>query len=161
MIGVVISPAGEADAEAIAAFQTRCWQEAYRGVVPDAFLDAMDQGARTDAWRLRLLRGERQIRVAWHGAAVAGVASWTPGTVDELNTLYVGAEHRGTGLAGDLLNAAIADRPARLWVFDANPRAQAFYVKQGFVATEEVEVAVDPETGLTEVRFERGPVSYS
>ena len=57
--------------------------------------------------------------------------------------VYVRPEFRGSGLAEDLLRAAIdwsfelpekVDR-VRLWVHEENPRAQAFYGRLGFTRT--------------------------
>ncbi|MCZ1008241.1 GNAT family N-acetyltransferase [Streptomyces lydicus] len=58
--------------------------------------------------------------------------------------VYVRPEHRGTGLARELFEAAIgwswdlADpvmERVRLWVHEENPRAEALYRSLGFVAT--------------------------
>jgi GNAT superfamily N-acetyltransferase len=54
--------------------------------------------------------------------------------------VYVRPEHRGTGLAVELFEAAVAwtwqrvDRVC-LWVHEDNPRAQALYTRMGFVRT--------------------------
>ncbi len=49
-----------------------------------------------------------------------------------LNFLYVLAEAKGTGLADALLNYAIGDCPAHLWMVETNARARAFYSRHGF-----------------------------
>ncbi|MGW2922786.1 GNAT family N-acetyltransferase [Streptomyces angustmyceticus] len=58
--------------------------------------------------------------------------------------VYVRPEHRGTGLARELFAAAIGwswdlvdpvVERVRLWVHEANPRAEALYRSLGFVAT--------------------------
>ncbi len=51
-----------------------------------------------------------------------------------LDFLYVLDEAKGTGLASALLNYAIGDCPAHLWVIETNDRARAFYARHGFVA---------------------------
>ncbi len=38
----MIRPATDADAAAIRAVQIQSWREAYRGIVPDSYLDALD-----------------------------------------------------------------------------------------------------------------------
>ncbi len=54
-------------------------------------------------------------------------------TVDEeLWALYVRAPWWGKRLGHALLMAAMADRPAYLWVLRGNDRAIAFYRKHGF-----------------------------
>jgi GNAT superfamily N-acetyltransferase len=71
----------------------------------------------------------------------------------ELEGLYVLDAHHGTGIGQALLVAAIADRPAYLWALEDNPRAHAFYRRNGFVR-DGVE-KVDEQWAITEVRFVR------
>jgi hypothetical protein len=47
----------------------------------------------------------------------------------------------------------IGAAPAHLWVFEKNPRAQAFYAKQGFLF--DGHRKVDDDTSLWERRFVR------
>ena len=53
-----------------------------------------------------------------------------------------------------LLEAAIGDAPAYLWVFEANDRARGFYARQGF----EPDGSSKPEPSFQEpeVRLRRG-----
>ena len=71
----------------------------------------------------------------------------------ELEGLYVLDAHHGTGVGQALLDAAVGDRPAYLWVLADNPRARAFYRRNGFEpdGTEKV----DEEWEVTEVRLVR------
>lgn len=84
------------DVVAIADFHTTCWREAYRGLVPDDYLDSVDARARERRWRQRIVAGERQVAVAWAGGLIAGVVSWATRTTTaevpplELTSLYVG-----------------------------------------------------------------------
>ncbi|MFZ5868948.1 MAG: GNAT family N-acetyltransferase [Actinomycetota bacterium] len=50
----------------------------------------------------------------------------------ELHLIYLLAAHHGTGLGQGLLDAAVADAPAFLWIAEDNPRALAFYRRNGF-----------------------------
>ena len=52
----------------------------------------------------------------------------------ELYALYVDPELHGSGVASALLNSVIGSNAASLWVLGDNPRAQAFYSREGFVA---------------------------
>ena len=71
----------------------------------------------------------------------------------ELEGIYVLDAHHGTGVGQALLDAAVGDRPAYLWVLADNPRARAFYRRNGFEpdGTEKV----DEEWDVTEVRLVR------
>jgi len=93
---------------------------------------------------------------------VAGVVSWAHGDLRhdpfdldlvELTTLYVGAAHRGSGLADALLREALGDGAAYLWAFERNARALAFYARHGFVA--DGTRKLDVPTGAWERRLVR------
>ena len=154
---------GLEDVPEMARVIVRCWQETYRGLVPDAVLD--DPGfpaARERFWTAaltderyrdnRLAVAERDgelIGVAMSGPARDHGATWSR----QLYVLYVVAAEHGTGAGPALLDAVVdADEPVALWVADPNPRAQAFYRKHGFVA----DGASQLDDGVREIRMVRG-----
>ena len=146
------------DVRAIAEFQTRCWAEAYRGLVPQDYLDRMTVKERETRWRGRLIARNYRVMLAELAGALVGVASARRAHVIgapalELKTLYVSAGQRGHGLAAALTDATIGTAPAHLWMFADNPRAGAFYAKQGF--RPDGHRKVDPDTGLWEIRLVR------
>jgi len=55
----------------------------------------------------------------------------------ELASIYVLEKTYGAGVGQALLDAALGDQPACLWVAAENPRAQAFYLRNGFEAVGE------------------------
>lgn len=75
-------------------------------------------------------------------------APWTR----KLRVLYVHASDHGTGAGQALLEAVIdPGESVALWVADPNPRAQAFYRKQGFVPDGTAQV----DDGMREIRMIR------
>ena len=74
--GVRVRASAAPDLPAIAEFQTACWREAYRGVVPQEYLDRITVADREARWRERLVSGARHVAVAELGEPVVGVASW-------------------------------------------------------------------------------------
>lgn len=52
------------DAANIARVHIVSWQESYRGIVPQPYLDSLEIGARTDAWKSRLERPVSTVFVA-------------------------------------------------------------------------------------------------
>ncbi|HEV7183113.1 MAG: GNAT family N-acetyltransferase [Actinomycetales bacterium] len=152
--------AGASDAEAIGRFQTRCWEQTYRGVVPDSYLDTTTWQVRALRWRERISRGERRVWMARSFAGLIGVASTAPTSSHrndlpalELCSIYVDVGAHGTGVAAGLLRATIGRDAAHLLVFTLNARAQNFYTKHGFAPTGEVQT--DPDTNLEEQRWVR------
>lgn len=142
------------DARAIAEFQTSCWRESYVGLVPQDYLDSVGAATRQRRWATRIFERHRTVLIAESDGAIVGVAAHgLRDEVLELMSLYVAAGLRGSGLAQQLLDAAISDEPAQLWVFEGNERAIGFYVRNGFAA--DGEHMTDPDTGLVCKRLSR------
>jgi GNAT superfamily N-acetyltransferase len=146
------------DAWDVAVCQSTCWEQTYRGLVSDAYLDAVGPAERVDRWRDRIAGG-RDVWLAALGEEVVGVASAGPSRDDppvrtlELMTLYTLERVHGTGTGRLLLEAAIGTLPASLWVFEGNLRAMAFYAKHGFEW--DGTTADDEDTGGRELRMVR------
>jgi ribosomal protein S18 acetylase RimI-like enzyme len=147
----------------MARVNVRCWQETYRGVVPDAVLD--DPGfpaARERFWTAALTderHRENRAAVAERDGELVGIAMAGPPLdtaatwARQLYVLYVIAADHGTGAGPALLDAVVEPgESAVLWVADPNPRAQAFYRKHGFVADGTVQVVDE----VREIRMVRG-----
>jgi GNAT superfamily N-acetyltransferase len=88
------------------------------------------------------------------GIAMSGPSLNRADKAQQLYLLYAYAAFHGSGVGTALLNAVIDRKaPAALWVADPNPRAQAFYRKNGFVT----DGAVKIEDDVHEVRMVRQP----
>lgn len=113
----------------------------YRDKLDDAYreryLDWVDRCVSND---------KRCVQVAEHDRAAAGYVFVLPERLAHIwdaavvNEIYVREPHRGTGVADDLLDAALSvareqDLPLDRLVLDVDPdneRAQAFYERRGF-----------------------------
>jgi ribosomal protein S18 acetylase RimI-like enzyme len=157
-----VRPARVEDVAQMARVNVRCWQETYRGLVPDAVLDDPGFLAARERFWTAVLTDERyhqnRVAVAERDGELLGIAmSGLPldaaaASVRQLYVLYVRAAHHGTGVGQALLEAVVdPGEPAALWVADPNPRAQAFYRKHGFVADGTAQV----EEGVREIRMVR------
>jgi GNAT superfamily N-acetyltransferase len=127
-----------ADLDALAACQTECWRETFTGLVPPEHLDdPAYERVRRDEWARRLAAG-LDVWLAVDDGQVIGFAGAgpsrdpNPATPLELYQLYLRAFAHGRGLADRLLDAAIGDAAASLWVWEGNARARAYYAKHGF-----------------------------
>ena len=129
----------------MARVHVRCWQETYRGLMPDAVPGDPGFPAARVRMRTEVLTSGRyrqnRVAVAERDDELAGIAMSGPpedaaaGWRRQLYVLYVYAAGHGTGAGRALLEAVIDPaEPAVLWVADPNPRAQAFYRKHGFAA---------------------------
>jgi ribosomal protein S18 acetylase RimI-like enzyme len=161
---VTCRPLTPADLEAVAELHVRAWQTAYRGIVPQHFLDGMDPAVRRERMQGRELSGQH---VAEAGGTVVGWLSAGPyGHEDlpgpgcgEIQAIYLRPDAVGQGVGRALMAYGLAElarqglRPVLLWVLTDNHRARRFYEKAGFRAdgvTHRYEIA---GATLPEVRY--------
>ncbi len=157
-----------ADAEAAAHCHASCWREAYEGLVdPDRLAEATrDVDARTERWRVDLEDGaERWVAIhpdrdeAAVPDRVAGFAA--PGICRdadapyplELYAIYVRKAWWRSGLGSRLLDVAIGNQPAVVWLFETNARARDFYARHGF--RPDGARKDEPRFGIPEIRMVR------
>ena len=163
---LIIRPARVQDVAQIARVHVRCWQETYRGLMPDAVLDDPGFSAARERMWAEVLTSERyrrnRVAVAERDGELTGIAMSGPpedamtAWSRQLYVLYVHAADHGTGAGPALLEAVIGPaETAALWVADPNPRAQAFYRKHGFAA----DGTTRSEAGVREIRMVRGGCS--
>ncbi|WP_144882126.1 GNAT family N-acetyltransferase, partial [Isoptericola variabilis] len=136
-----LRPARPADAARLAWVHRTAWVETYAGLLPAEHwrTDTLERRAATWA---RWLDGGVPVTVAERdgeivGFAIAGasttVGEHPPVRDHQLYALYVLAAHHGTGTGQVLLDAVVAPgTPAQLWVARDNPKARAFYGRNGF-----------------------------
>ncbi|CAL9391127.1 N-acetyltransferase family protein [Streptomyces sp. enrichment culture] len=169
--GPRIRPMTAADCEGVAAIRVRGWQHAYRGLVPQSYLDGLDVAADAERHRARLSAGDGSVLNLVAEAEDGELAGWaacgpyrdgevrTPDA--ELYALYLPPEHIGRGVGRALLTeacrrcAGAGRRRMYLWVLKHNTRARRFYERAGFApdgAEEPFEVA---GAAVPEVRYAR------
>ena len=119
---LVVRPARVQDVRQMARVHVRCWQETYRGLMPDAVLDdpgfpAARERMWTDALTSERYRQNR-VAVAERDGELAGIAMSGPpddaaaAWMRQLYVLYVYAADHGTG-AGEALLEAVIDSASR------------------------------------------------
>ena len=127
------------DAGGIARVHLQAWRETYAQLLSAATLAGLQQGPREAKWRDIITTSESDLWAACVGADIIGWASAGPGRDEdaprsrELEGIYVLASHYGSGAGQLLLDAAVGDGGAYLWIAERNPRAFAFYRRNGFV----------------------------
>jgi GNAT superfamily N-acetyltransferase len=106
--------------------------------MPAEFLAALDQARREAGWRTIIADEVTDVFVALNGEEIIGWASAGSGRDEygpanrELEGIYVLASAYGTGAGQQLLDAAVGDDAAFLWMAEYNPRAEAFYRRNRF-----------------------------
>ncbi|WP_237301339.1 MULTISPECIES: GNAT family N-acetyltransferase [unclassified Streptomyces] len=141
---VDVSEMTEADLPRVMRLRARAWAAAYAGLVPAAYLDAMDPDAdaRNRAGWFRASRGRVTDLLACDaegellGWASYGLPRPGEGPAGELFTLYAAPERVGTGVGRrlvDEVHGRLAG-PVALWVLEGNHRARRFYERSGYRA---------------------------
>jgi GNAT superfamily N-acetyltransferase len=126
------------DAAGIARVHLQAWRESYAHLLPAEALASLQQGPREAKWREIMAAGTSEVWVACEGADIVGWASAGAGRDGdgprprELEGIYVLASSYGSGAGQLLLDAAVGDAGAYLWIAEDNPRAFAFYRRNGF-----------------------------
>ena len=160
--GYRVRPLERDDIDDFCRVHTQVWREAYRDLMRPEALAELDPAAQAERRREHFdANGPRGTLVASapDGSIVAMAASGPsrddePPVPLELYAINVLAAHHGSGVADLLLDAALGDEPASLWVVEGNARAQAFYAARGFVA--DGATKRDADLGVDEVRLVRG-----
>jgi GNAT superfamily N-acetyltransferase len=157
----IVRPAVVADAWGIATVHVRAWQQTYAHLLPADRLAALVPEDRNDGWR-RILEADDED--AWVAEFDGRIVGWiTTSSRDparhprarELNGLYTLADVHGSGIGQQLLDAGIGAEPAFLWSAADNPRAAAFYRRNGFVLDGATDEYAMLGTTVTIVRWVR------
>ena len=127
----------------MARVHVQSWRETYHGVMADGVLDDPELlPGRERFWQAALSDprwARNRTSVVVVDGSVVGIAMAGPPRGEkaepgvELYVLYLLAENHGSGGGSALLrDVTEPEEIVSLWVADPNPRAQAFYRKQGF-----------------------------
>ncbi|SPB15899.1 N-acetyltransferase GCN5 [Caballeronia novacaledonica] len=141
---ITLRTATSDDAALIASMHARSWASAYRGILPDAYLDRDLQGERLAHWNARMkdvAAGAASVFIAEHeGEAVGFVCLVEPDETGSVlvDNLHALPEHRGLGTGTVMLDEAARWARARgarhLWlsVLEQNAAAIGFYESRGW-----------------------------
>lgn len=167
---VLLRDAETSDAPALARISVDGWQQAYAGLLPQSYLDALDVDARMRGWLEVLETTPMRPLVAEVAGVVAGFASFGPSrdddadatTTAEIYAIYVSPDRWRRGIGRDLLIASMAHCAAAfdtctLWVLTGNESARAFYAAHGFLPDGAAKVESRRGVVLDEVRY-RAPL---
>ncbi|HYN18939.1 MAG TPA: GNAT family N-acetyltransferase [Actinomycetes bacterium] len=168
---VTVRPAGIPDAPAMGRVHVRAWQAAYRGQMPDGYLDGLRSEDRAAHWEGALGREDLRgvILVAERAGEIVGFAvvgpSRDPEGAGELYVINVDPDAWGTGAGRALLEAAQAElarlgfAESVLWVLSGNTRARRFYEIAGWVADGSSRTSEVFGVTVDEVRYRRRSTS--
>jgi ribosomal protein S18 acetylase RimI-like enzyme len=166
---VIIRMAGVSDAEAIAHVRVAAWRAAYRGLMPDSYLDRVDLEA-TEAQQLRVrlhsIGDWARVSVAEVDGRLVGYCAYGSGQSDDAEPLrggvydlYIHPDAWHCGVGQRLLACATeyfkvqGYGEATLFVFESNTRARQFYAKAGWKSDGHREIYQRPDFSLPILRY--------
>lgn len=130
------------DVEALARVHVQTWRETYADQLPKEFFGDKALEFRRGLWQRIIADAspESRVVVALREREVVGFAHAglpaspeQPAPADrELFMIYLLQAHHGCGAAQAMLDLVLGETSAFLWVAAINPRAQAFYRRNGF-----------------------------
>jgi GNAT superfamily N-acetyltransferase len=138
---LIFRRATEADAEVVASVHTESWRDAYRGILPDSYLDGPIAGERADLWKSRFSTLNSDHLFVLLAEVPGEPIGFACVLLDEdpqwgacLDNLHVLPGWKGRGVGRLLFNRAVQwvmttepGWPIHLWVFEANASARRFY----------------------------------
>ncbi|MDX3451339.1 GNAT family N-acetyltransferase [Streptomyces sp. ME02-8801-2C] len=158
------------DCERVSEIRIRGWQHAYKGLMPQPYLDALSVSEDAERRRTFFVRAGSEVvnLVAERAGEIIGWACHGPYRDGEIRTddaelyaIYVDVGQFGAGVGQALLREA-ADRCADaghrrmfLWVIEGNDRARRFYERAGFTADGAEEPFDVDGVAVREVRYVR------
>ncbi|MFO7776986.1 MAG: GNAT family N-acetyltransferase [Nitriliruptoraceae bacterium] len=161
---------GLGDVEALGDLHVAAWQAAYRGLMPDAYLDGLRARDRAAWWVAVLSRPQRDadvLQVAAVDGRVRGSVVAGPARDDEaaghgeVFALNVHPVVWGSGVGSALLTVAQTGlgeagfEHAVLWVVPGNMRARRFYEHAGWSVDDARRVEQVHGVSVEEVRYRR------
>ncbi|MDQ1402863.1 MAG: hypothetical protein QOG03_1179 [Actinomycetota bacterium] len=168
------------DLDALGEIHVRSWQVAYRGLIPDDYLDAMDVGQSQARWRELFApggdAGPIQLVALADDGTPAGFVSGGPSLAQDepgwgaIYAIYLHPDHLGKGVGRALMAAgvealrALGFAEASLWVMPGNARARRFYEIAGWTTDGVTKRETIRGVDVDEIRYRRsltpdGPAS--
>lgn len=174
MEATIVRAAEPEDVTAMAQVHVAAWQVGYDGLLPSQLLDGLTVERSAGNWTANLSipdQGATSL-VAERNGRVLGISTVgpyrpvegqpSPPRLCELWMINVHPDAWGTGLAQDLLGAALerlrADHReprAALWVLEGNARGRRFYQKHGWAADGATKVDTFAGQEVVELRYAR------
>lgn len=137
------------------------WKYAYRGIIPQDYLDSIPEGR----WASGFDNPNRKILVCAEAGRIVGTSSFCSSRFEQFSgwgeviALYLLPEYMGKGYGKRLLETAVTQLRKQgsanvfLWVLEENHRARHFYERFGFLPTSDFLEADIGGKALREVRY--------
>lgn len=165
---ITVRKAKLSDVKAIATVHITTWQDAYRGLIPDEYLDALSIDERELKWKL-ILSDKQHEPIHLVGLVDGKIQGWASfyhcrdadakATWGELGGIYIHPSAQHLGLGSLLMQAGLVKLKLRgyacatLWVLQSNQKARAFYESKGWKVEGKTKVEQRNGFELHEIRY--------
>ncbi|MCA9382319.1 GNAT family N-acetyltransferase [Candidatus Dojkabacteria bacterium] len=165
-----IQPAQQEDAPTLAKIHVESWRFAYKGQIPDSYLESLSIEDRTESWQ-RILSPENnqsKIFVLINDDAIQGFISVgvcrdedLPNTNGEVYSIYLDPSAIGKSFGrklfeyGENILKEQGYKTASLWVLKTNKHAKEFYEKAGWELDGTEKTETNKGVDLVEVRYKK------
>lgn len=152
----------EDDLLAVSRIYVDTWQTAYRGIVPQPFLDSLSPERRASS---QPMTSPRPSLLLLEGETPIGVSSFGRGRLEskkdwgEIVSLYLLPAYWGRGYGRMLMDGVLSQlsrmgyQDIYLWALEKNHRARRFYERYGFTLSGETKIDSIGGKELTEVQY--------
>jgi len=168
-MGLIVRRAEPQDAPAVARVHVASWRQAYRGLLPQEYLDSLSVETRTTTWAKAFsqlpdqtsttLVGELDGQIVGFACVGASRDNDADTATAELWGLYLDPEHWRAGHGHTLHTEALdvartsGAAAATLWVLTTNQRARHFYERHGWAADGAEKTVWRGDVRLDETRY--------
>ena len=133
------------DRNKISSVYEQSWKTAYRGIIPDDYLDSIPAGR----WAAKVDTASWHTLVCLEDGQIIGTSSFSSSRFEvfkdygEIISIYLLPEYVGKGYGRQLMERVLSElrkagyAKAFLWVLEENKNARAFYEKMGFALSSE------------------------
>ena len=149
------------DKKAISRIYEESWKAAYKGIIPQDYLDSIPKGR----WINNLEKQGWNTMVCLENGSYIGTSSFCKSRFEEypedgeIISIYFLPEYRGKGYGRKLFEAVLSELKKQgfkdkfLWVLEENRRARQFYELFGFKCTADYRKDIIGGKAVKEVRY--------
>ncbi|WP_414621685.1 N-acetyltransferase family protein [Calothrix sp. CCY 0018] len=155
------------DVKDIARIHVTAWQVAYKGLIPQSYLDKLSIAKREQSWSNILTDSKTHTVVQEINGAVVGFANFghsrdqdrDSSVTGEITSIYINPEYWRKGLGTALFEFIFKEIKNReftevtLWVIDTNQTACSFYKKMGLKPDGTTKIDIREDFELKEIRY--------
>jgi ribosomal protein S18 acetylase RimI-like enzyme len=164
-MSVKIIKASTKDSEIISKLHALSWKTAYKGIVPQEYLDELKYDFWVDAFQNWISNNILTVQLLYRNETPAGCIAYGKARDEnylgwvEIVSIYIHPDYWRRGYGHKLLETAILDMKKRgyqncyLWVLRENHSAQKFYEKHGFYYNDEECIFEINNQPLTDIRY--------